>query len=292
MFHEGFYYFSVTRGDHISLRKAASILDLPQAPDVEIWRDPNPERCMHMWAPEFYFLDGRWYLYYTASGKNHLHHRCFVLESEGTDPMGPYHFKAKLLTDVNDSFYAIDGSALRLASGQTLFFYAGFPDHRIFMAEMSNPWTLKGERKMLKASGFGCREVREGPIPLVRNGRIFLIYSICDTAKPDYKLGMLVADEKADLLDPKSWKQFRKPVFERCDANGVYGPGHNSFFRSPDGTQDWICYHAKATTRFTCKGRTPRIQQFFWDKNGFPEFGAPLSLKTPIPLPSGDPGRQ
>ena len=60
---------------------------------------------------------------------------------------------------------------------------------------------------ILQADGFGCEEVREGPVVLVRGGKVYLIYSICDTGKPDYKLGMLTADAKSNLLDPASWKQ-------------------------------------------------------------------------------------
>ena len=26
--------------------------------------------------------------------------------------------------------------------------------------------------------------------------------------------------------------------------DGVFGPGHNSFVKSPDGREDWIVYHA------------------------------------------------
>jgi GH43 family beta-xylosidase len=33
-------------------------------------------------------------------------------------------------------------------------------------------------------------------------------------------------------------------VFQTSEENGVYAPGHNSFFTSPDGKEDWILYHA------------------------------------------------
>jgi len=36
-------------------------------------------------------------------------------------------------------------------------------------------------------------------------------------------------------------------VFQRSNTNGVYGPGHNGFFKSPDGTEDWIVYQANAS---------------------------------------------
>lgn len=289
MFHEGFYYLAVTSVDHIALRKAASLLDIGAAVPVEVWRDPTPRRSQMMWAPEFYFLDGRWYCYYTASDSVDDNHRCFALESAGADPLGPYHFKAQLLTDARDEFYAIDGSVVQTSDGRRYFLWAGKPGHRLYASTMENPWTLRGERQLIPADGFGCQEVREGPICLCKNGKVWLVYSICDTGKPDYKLGMLWADESADLSDAANWKQWPRPVFERCDEHGVFGPGHHSFFRSPDNSEDWICYHAKTVKAYTYCGRTPRTQRFEWHDDGFPVFGVPLDLQTPIELPSGDP---
>jgi GH43 family beta-xylosidase len=296
VFHQGFYYLTYTTSDHILITKACSIADLADTPPVEVWRDDTPSRCSMIWAPEFYLLDGpngrRWYLYYTASDcRIDANHRMHVLEGSDNDPMGPYVYKGSLGTDAENRYYAIDGSVLQKSDGSLYFLWAGHPNHVLFISRMSNPWTVVGERVHLPASGFGCDEVREGPVCLRRNGKIFLIYSACDTGKPDYKLGMLIADETSDVTDPASWRQHPEPVFTRCDANGVYGPGHNGFFRSPDGTQDWIVYHAKTASEYTYRGRTARAQPFTWNADGTPCFGAPLALDTEIPLPSGDPGR-
>jgi GH43 family beta-xylosidase len=209
-----------------------------------------------------------------------------VLESEAADPLGPYHYKGRLVNPTNDH-YAIDGSVFQKpGDGSWYFLWAAQPGHVITIARMTNPWTLQGHGVVIPASGFGCAEVREGPLVLRRNGKLFLVYSACDTGKPDYKLGMLVADENADLMDPRSWAQYPRPVFERSDANGVFGPGHNGFFRSPDGTEEWIVYHGKTSSEYTYRGRTTRAQKFTWNLDGTPNFGVPLSLDTIIDEPS------
>ncbi|WBB98773.1 MULTISPECIES: hypothetical protein [unclassified Solwaraspora] len=72
--------------------------------------------CCNMWAPEFHLIDGpngpRWYLYCVA-GRNvadfNPTQRLHVLESAGTDPMGPYTFKADLGSD-----WQLDASVLRV----------------------------------------------------------------------------------------------------------------------------------------------------------------------------------
>lgn len=296
VWHDGFYYLTATSMDGIRVRRAASITELENAPDALVWSDDTPTRNQAMWAPEFYLLDGpngrRWYLYYTAGDGVDATHRAFVLEGQeegdAATPLGPYRFKAQLQTDPQDAFYAIDAGLIQLAGGRLFCVWAGHPEHRLFISAMENPWTLCSERVLLEADGFGCDEVREGPVCLRRNGKIFLIYSMCDTGKPDYRLGMLVADEDADVMNPASWRQHPAPVFTRCDQNGVYGPGHNGFFHSPDGQETWIIYHAKDTKEYSYARRTPRAQRIEWNQAGEPVLGVPVSLDTPIPVPSGD----
>lgn len=282
---EGNYYLTTTQGDAIRLWKSPTITGLKTAKAVTVWEDAEPSRSRGLWAPEFHFISNRWYLYYTATSSDNQddNHRMHVLESAGTDPLGPYTYKGRLINPTNDQ-YAIDGSVFQKPDGSWYFLWAARPGHVLTIARMANPWTLSGNGVVIPASGFGCEEVREGPVVLKRNGKLFLIYSACDTGKPDYKLGMLVADENADVLDPKSWKQHPSPVFERNDANGVFGPGHNGFFRSPDGA-DWIVYHAKTVSNYTYRSRSTRVQPFTWNHDGTPNFGTPLPLSAALDEP-------
>ena len=80
-------------------------------------------------------------------------------------------------------------------------------------------------------------------------------------------------------------------MFERSDENGVYAPGHNGFFRSPDGTEDWIVYHANDSASYGCDGqRSTRVQRIEWNEDGTPDFGVPPSPETEFAAPSGDTG--
>ncbi len=283
---EGNYYLTTTQGDSIRMWKSPTIGGLKAAKAVTVWKDEDSSRSRGMWAAEFHCISNRWYLYYTATSSDNLdrNHRMHVLESTGRDPLGPYAYKGRLSNPTNDA-YAIDGSVFQKPDGSWYFLWAAQPGHVLTIARMANPWTLSGHGVVIPASGFGCEEVREGPVVLKRNGRLFLIYSACDTGKPDYKLGMLIADETADVLNPNSWKQHPAPVFERHDANGVFGPGHNGFFRAADGS-DWIVYHGKTTADYTYRGRSTRVQPFAWKPDGTPNFGVPLPLSAEITEPA------
>jgi GH43 family beta-xylosidase len=290
LYHEGFYYAATTRGDRIGIWKSSSLATLLAAPEQVVWRDSDPSRNTQMWAPAFRHVGSHWYIYYTASDGVDANHRMYVLESAGDDPMGPYTFKAKI-SDFGE--YAIDGEPI-IHNGQSYFVWSG-PGRgqggpaQLYIARMSDPWTVTGGRTAIPADG-GCEEVREGLTPLYRNGRTFLTYSTCDTGKPDYQLWMKSIANGADPMVAANWTQHAGPVFARDNAKGVWGPGHHSFFRSPDGTEDWIAYHAKNTSAYTYAFRTTRVQRFGWNSDGTPVFGRPLATGTTQRLPSGDPG--
>jgi hypothetical protein len=75
-------------------------------------------------------------------------------------------------------------------------------------------------------------------------------------------------------------------------ASNAYGPGHNGFFKSPDGTEDWIIYHARNLPNGgDGNARNPRIQRFTWNTDGTPNFGEPVPINTPLKRPSGAPER-
>lgn len=276
-YYAGNYYLTTTQGDCIRLWKAKTLGGLKTAAPVVVWQDTDPKRSRGIWAPEFHFITNHWYVYYTATSSDNRddNHRLHVLESAGTDPLGPYAYKGRLVNPTNDH-YAIDGTVFQ-NPGDGLWYavWAARPGHVLTMAPLANPWTLRGQGVVIPASGFGCTEVREGPQMLQHGSKLFLVYSACDTGKPDYMLGMLMAETNADLMNPASWKQYPQPVFTRNDADGVFGPGHNGFFKSPDGT-DWIVYHAKKTAEYTYRGRTTRVQPFTWNPDGTPHFGQPL----------------
>lgn len=72
------------------------------------------------------------------------------------------------------------------------------------MCDFNNLWTTTGPRAYLDAAGFGGPYVRAGPETLQHNGKVFLIYPMCGASTPDYKMGMLMADTRSDLLNPAS----------------------------------------------------------------------------------------
>ncbi len=299
-YYDGYYYLAnTTWTSEMFMRKSKTLSGLKVAKPQLIYKETEPSRCCNMWAPEFRLLDGpdgkHWYFYYTAGtagsfDNQHSH----VLESAGTDPMGPYTYKGRLFDPTND-VWSIDGGVLQLNDKLYFLFSAWIGNlQSIFIAPMSNPWTISGPRAVLSKPTLpweqGGTPVNEGPVALQHDGKTFVIYSASFCGTPDYKLGMLTYNG-GDVLDSNSWVKNPEPVFQRSDENGVFGPGHNGFFQSPDGTEDWIVYHANSAVGDVClPTRTTRVQKFTWNADGSPNFGVPVSTTMDIPNPSGDDG--
>ena len=297
-YYEGSYYLAATTwGDEtlgLTMRKADTIAGIKEAEAVQIFQDSTEDRCCNFWAPEFFLLDGpngpRWYGYYTggAEGTDFVRTQFQqVIESEDTDPMGPYTYKGKLVER-----NALDGTVLQL-NGKMYAVYSVWNETQdLAIKEMSNPWTTVGEETTLSKPELDWERqdgtVNEGPIALQRDGRTFIVYAASACWGPNYKLGLLEYTG-GDPLDVASWHKYPEPVFQREDANSVYAPGHNTFFKSPDGTEDWIVYHANDEESDVCDmGRTPRIQRFGWNEDGTPDFGIPVSEDKELPVPSGE----
>ena len=318
-FHDGYYYYMNTTLNSLVIRKTRSMADLQHAETKVVWRAPaSGEYSRDIWAPELHYLRGKWYIYFAADAGTNQSHRIWVLENPSRDPMaGEWTLKGKV-ADPADK-WAIDASVFE-HGGKMYLIWSGWEGdvngvQSIYIAPLSDPWTVSGHRVRLSTPEFpwekmGDRvlkrdpeanpglergepvhiDVNEGPEILQHDDRIFLIYSASACWTDFYALGMLTASAGSDLLDPSSWKKSPLPVFWQSPAAGVYAPGHNSFFQSPDGSEDWILYHANPRPNQGCGShRAPHAQRFTWNPDGTPNFGRPVPVGTPIPAPSGEP---
>jgi len=295
-YHGRYYLIGASGGNTIVMRSATNLASLSRASIQTIWTESDPGRSHDIWAPAFFTFDDHWYVYWTGDDGSIGNHRMRVLESDGLlsqgiTPTTSYHFKSTLNDPANDVL-GIDGVPF-MHNNQLYFVWAagyccGFDTLRL--STMSNPYTLSGTSVALNVDS--CDGVAEAPATLHRNGRTWLVYSICDTGKPTYQLQMESINDGADPMHPGNWHDWGT-VFASNPAADVWSVGSNGFFTSPDGTQDWIVYHGKdtdASGNDTYSHRNTRAQQFTWNSNGSPDFGTPVGLGTPVPLPAGDPG--
>ncbi|UOR07604.1 glycoside hydrolase family 43 protein [Hymenobacter aerilatus] len=307
IYHDGYYYYTHTTGRNITLWKTKSLSQLGTAEKRVVWTPPaTGPNSREIWAPELHYLRGKWYVYYAADAGTNQTHRLWVLENASPDPLqGTWTDKGQLTDTTNK--WAIDGSIFE-HNKELYMVWSGWEGdvngrQNIYLAHLKNPWTVDGPRVLVSTPTYAWEkdgdlgatsnpphvDVNEGPEVLSHGNKLYLIYSASGCWTDSYKLGMLTASAKSDLTKPESWTKSPEPVFQANPTNGVYAPGHNSFFKSPDGKQDWILYHANNQPGQGCGGfRSPRAQRFTWNTDGTPNFGVPVATGTPLARPSGE----
>ena len=309
----GFYYLVESGGRGISVYKSANLTDIKKAAGVRVWNAPDVGwNRSNLWAPELHFLDGRWYIYYAAGpsdGGPFVDQRAGVLESAGDDPQGAYVDRGMLYTgnDVaggSGAIWAIDLTVGRIG-GQLYAVWSGWEDNnpapgplpdrkpqQTYIARMSNPWTIATSRVQIAAPTASWErgtelDLQEGPSFLQRGDQTFVIYSTRESWLPDYRLGQLrLTSPTADPLSPASWVK-TGPVFIGAGGVGVWGVGHASFTTSPDGSEDWIVYHAKSQSAPGWDDRVIRMQKFTWNADNSPNFGTPVPNAQAVAQPAG-----
>ena len=257
---DGMYYFtaSVPAYDCIVLRRASSLEGLREAPETEIWHcHESGIMSKHIWAPELHHIDGRWYVYFAAGEKDDIWNiRPWVLRCEGDDPLeGPWTECGNLRRADDDEFSFTDFSldmTTFVHNGVRYCVWAekvsvGRKISNLYIAKMENALTLSTPQMLLTAPTYDWERhgfwVNEGPAFIREGDRVYLTYSASDTS-PAYCMGMLWADADADLMDISAWHKMSSPVFGTDRERGLLGPGHNSFFRDPEGNA-YMAYHAR-----------------------------------------------
>jgi GH43 family beta-xylosidase len=292
---DGRHYFTATvpAYDRIVLRGADTLAGLRDAEETTIWvRHPEGAMGSHIWAPELHWIDGAWYVYFAAgeaasATADVWRIRMYVLENRHPDPLaGAWVEKGRIRTPI-DSF-SLDATTFAHAGRRYLCWAQHNPDlpgtnTSLYLAALADPWALATEPVEISRPDLDWETVRfavnEGPSAIARNGKVFITYSAAGTGA-EYCVGLLSADEDADLLDAASWTKHPEPVFATSAEAGIFGPGHNAFTVDEHG-RDLLVFHARAYAEIEGDpldnpDRHCRVQPFGWHADGTPDFGRPL----------------
>ncbi len=287
-------------------------MQIPSADSIIIYASDEPARLSsgqrrlawhaqgmeHIWSPELHRVDNKWYLYFEADGGNTDNHQLYVLENTSSDPMkGEFVLKGAIKTNEEWNFGLHPTSIV--VHGQQYLLWSGWQHRRsetetqcIYIARMSNPWTLASERVLLSQPELewerqwinpnGDRSnypifVNENPEAFVTpDGKhVCVCYSGSGIWTIYHSLGMIYARTDADLLAPSSWTKVQEPLFVPDDRDTLYGTSNISLIPAPNGKQFLLLYEANRKMGDEWH-RSVHMQPIEWNKNGFPVFGKPV----------------
>lgn len=309
---DGWYYFTASYPttsnsdpegyDRIVLRRAQTIQGLATAPEVVIWDEANdPVLNRYIWAPELTKIGDDWYIQFTAGRGSVFDIRPALLKFTGAEFSGAAtldpanwtslgQMKAKA-GDVAFTAFSLDMTHLEVGDRDYVAWaQSGADGSMLWFAEIDreNPIQLISNAMVLTSPKFAWEKntatnqsIDEGAAFIAHDGRIIASFS-ASTVDDKYAVGLLYADEDADLLNPASWSKVQYPVLATADVPGQVGPGHNSFTVDEFGNPV-VVYHSRTVNDVSLPGeatdaglndprRHARAATVHWDAAGLPVF--------------------
>lgn len=293
---EGSWYFIATNDNENDIalyaRKADNVEGLfrEETPQT-ILLDRNEEKdfIQTFWAPEFHVIGGELYILFAVSGKV-WGPQCHMMKlKKGGEILNPEDWEEPVRVRKKDgSFLGETGITLDmtyLKTARTSYMVWSYREHigtpkdtgsMLYIAEIdeNRPWQLISDPVLLSRPLYGWENVsgtinNEGPHGFVKDHRVYLGYSGGSANSYTYAVGLLTAEEDADLLCVKNWKKAETPVLSFYSVEGEYGPGHHSFYTDEQG-ELMIAYHAEDALDHVI--RCDGIRRVHFDIEGRPRF--------------------
>ena len=223
---------------------ASDGIEVYSSTDLEHWQyetlalsKENTTEQQWFWAPEVYFKNGQYYMYYSAN--EHLY------VATASSPKGPFtQVGGYMMQEVLGSEKCIDSSVFFDDNGQAYLFFVRFTDGNcIWMCELDDDLVTPRAETLRHCFSVSQQwedlmgRVNEGPFVLKNNGIYYLTYSGNDYRSQDYAVGYAMARSLTN-----NWqKSSQNPIVRRTE--NLLGTGHHSFFTDLEGRLR-IVFHA------------------------------------------------
>jgi GH43 family beta-xylosidase len=245
----------------------------------------------NFWAPEVKYINGRFYMTYSAKMTNGL----MKVRIAGSDsPLGPFTNWSEPFI-VNDNFSYIDADLLPDGDRVFMFFTKdcsvnivdGKHTSQIFVAELSKDLKTFITVPIMATTPDQAWESpnndfrwNEGSYAMKHDNTYYLMYSANVYSSPDYSIGYATA---TNPFGP--WTKYAgNPVLKKDMSIGASGPGHNCVTTSPDDKEMFIVYHTHTYADKPSGNRNLCIDRMTFE-NGVIKVQGPT--RTAQPLPSG-----
>lgn len=260
--------------------KEAVILDL----------DEEKGFVQTFWAPEFHVIGDDLFILFAVSGKE-WGPQCHMMKlkkdgyiMEAKDWNTPVRVKKSDGTYLTQDGITLDMTYFK-ADGTSCVIWSYRKDigtpidtgSMLYIATIDeeNPTMLTSEPVLLSRPLFGWENIQgtinnEGQYPLITDNMVYVTYSGGAACGYTYALGLLKIHRGCDFLNVNEWEKASTPVLSYYSIDGVYGPGHNSFFKDYNG-DTIIMYHGEAEI-IGFGTRCSAMHRVHFNKKGVPVF--------------------
>jgi len=241
LLHEDTYYaYGTSEEDGIGVFISDDLVSWKQVPGNRLalsQRDSWGDRWF--WAPEVYYVDGTFYMYYTAD-----EHICVATSD---NPLGP--FKQVQQQPMIAGEKCIDNSLFIDADGKPYLFFDRFNDGlNIWVAELEDdlmtirPETMKKCINVSQEWEEVWPRVNEGPYVMQHAGKYYMTYSANSYESPFYGIGYATADA---VTGP--WTKYDgNPILQK--PGDLVGVGHSAMFTDKEGNLRVVFHSHRSET--------------------------------------------
>lgn len=264
--YKGKYYFIATNetGGQVDLyiRESDTLEGLETAQEVLIFKHTSSgDNSGCNWAPELHVINGELYCLFASSTTGSWNAvQARAMKCTG-NPMNINDWEAPIRVTKKDGSNLInEGITLDMtyfeSGGKHYYCWAERPitsrgngSSYLVIAQMNpeNPYKLASDPVIIRTPDFlwdrRTSPINEGPFVLKHNGKLYMTFSGSGVDN-SYCVGLLTADENADLLKSSSWHVTPYSILATEHVAGQSGPGHNAFTKDEYG-RDILVTHMK-----------------------------------------------
>lgn len=278
------YYAAATSNDFgpcYPLYESADLINWK--PIGSVFNEPPEWSCNNFWAPELYYNNGTFYVYYTAKRKSD-HVSCIGVAATKDIHKG-FTDKGIIIEWGNE---AIDAFVFRDDDSKLYITWKAYglnkdrPDEILASELNSDGLSLAGEYFSLTPYDKGWQgRGNEGECVIKHGKYYYMLYSTggCCDEHCSYK----VMISRSGSLRGK-WEQYPQPLLQ---GSGQWKcPGHGTVIETAEHRSFYL-YHAYQARDFQYIGRQGMLDELIWDeKSGWPRFknGNTPSDSAQIPL--------
>ena len=275
----GNYYYVFSTGDGIEMRRSADLQSWSRLHQVfssiPEWGVQEVPGVSNVWAPDIFYRDSIYYLYYTLSTFGSNHSRIGLVTNKTLDPDNPdYQWvdQGKVIESNSVSNYnAIDPNVAEDNEGRLWLSFGSFWSG-IKIVELDTT-TMKPKagasiHSIAKRSGVGAVEA---PFIIFKNGYYYLFVSFdfcCQGVNSTYKT---MVGRSEEITGP--YKDRNNVLMTSGGGSLVIkgddrwkGTGHCAVLL--DGENNWLVFHAYDAQ--TNGIPTLRIEKLIWDEENWP----------------------
>ena len=280
------YYYIYSTGDRIDIRRSVDLLNwkfLGSVFDsIPAWGVEEVPGVSNIWAPDIFYHNSTYYLYYALSTFGSNHSRIGLATNVTLDPDNPdYKWidKGKVIqSDAGNNFNAIDPNVVIDKADRIWLSFGSFWDG-IKMVELdSNTWKPKQNYKLYSIASRSGGAI-EAPFIVYKNGYYYLFVSFdycCRGVNSTYniRVGRSIAIT-GPYIDSNGTAMMKGGGTRLLSGDERWkGPGHCAVLLQEN--TNWLIFHAYDAENHGVP--TLRILPLVWDSNGWPAINTPLSV--------------